>query len=388
MSVKSVRCVLGAFVLAALLFLLPTLVAAAEEEIDWNRARTLNQKAQRGGALTPEEQAYLERARQARSQPEAEVPPARSETGLVPLTELEKGDYKGEGGGLYGGGQNSPPADHLKAAQAEAAKVQPLDAQGRPSPEGKIAVVSIGMSNTSQEFTRFKEIADADPEKSPRLVIVNGAQGGQDAPAWANPGPPAQGRPDVWGVLDARLKDAGVAPAQVQVIWLKQALVQPSRFGQFPDHARRLQEDVIPAFNRLKARYPNLRIAYLSSRIYAGYATTALNPEPYAYESAFAVRWLIQAQIKGDPRLNCLPERGEVKAPLVLWGPYLWGDGVKPRKADGLVWKREDLGPDGTHPSDSGRQKVAELLLTFFKTDPTARPWFVGGAASLGLRAP
>jgi len=388
MSVKSVRCVLGAFVLAALLFLLPTLVAAAEEEIDWNRARTLNQKAQRGEALTPEEQTYLERARQARSQLQAEVPPARSETGLVPLTELEKGDYKGEGGGLYGSGQNSPPADHLKAAQAEAAKVQPLDAQGKPSPEGKIALVSIGMSNTSQEFTRFKEIADADPEKSPRLVIVNGAQGGQDAPAWANPGPPAQGRPDVWGVLDARLKDAGVAPAQVQVIWLKQALVQPSRFGRFPDHARRLQEDVVTALDRLKARYPNLRIAYLSSRIYAGYATTALNPEPYAYESAFAVRWLIRAQIKGDPRLNCLPERGEVKAPLVLWGPYLWGDGVKPRKADGLVWKREDLGPDGTHPSDSGRQKVAELLLAFFKTDPTARPWFVGGAAPPGLRAP
>jgi len=306
------------------------------------------------------------------------VPAAKAETGLVPLTELEKGDYKGESGGLYGNGQNTPLADHLKAAQAEAAKVQPLDAEGKPAADGKIALVSIGMSNTSQEFARFKEVADADPEKSPRVVVVNGAQGGQDAAAWANPEPLAQGRPDVWGVLETRLKEAGVAPAQVQVIWLKQALIQPARLGQFPDHARKIEEDVIPALNRLKARYPNLRIAYLSSRIYAGYATTALNPEPYAYEGAFAVRWLIQAQIKGDPRLNYLPERGEVKAPLLLWGPYLWGDGVKPRKADGLVWKREDLGPDGTHPSDSGRQKVADLLLTFFKTDATARPWFVG----------
>jgi hypothetical protein len=376
--------VLGAGLLAALLFLLSNFAVAAEEEIDWNRARTLNQKAQRGEALTPEEQAYLDRARQARarqgtgarSQPE--VPPAKAETGLVPLTELEKGDYKGESGGLYGNGQNTPLADHLKAAQAEAAKVQPLDAEGKPAADGKIALVSIGMSNTSQEFARFKEVADADPEKSPRVVVVNGAQGGQDAAAWANPGPLAQGRPDVWGVLETRLKEAGVAPAQVQVIWLKQALIQPARLGQFPDHARKIEEDVIPALNRLKAKYRNLRVAYLSSRIYAGYATTALNPEPYAYESAFAVRWLIQAQSKGDPRLNYSPERGEVKAPLLLWGPYLWGDGVKPRKADGLVWKREDLGPDGTHPSDSGRQKVADLLLTFFKTDATARPWFVG----------
>lgn len=382
MSGKCVCCVLRVWVLATLFLLLSNFAVAAEEEIDWNRARTLNRKAQRGEALTPEEQAYLQRARQARGQqgpgqPPAPVPPAKAETGLVPLTELEKGDYKGEGGGLYGNGQNTPPADHLKAAQAEAAKVQPLDAEGKPAADGKIALVSIGMSNTSQEFSRFKEIADADPEKSPRVVVLNGAQGGQDAAAWANPGPPVQGRPDVWGVLETRLKEAGVAPAQVQVIWLKQALIQPSRFGQFPDHARKLEEDVIPALNRLKAKYPNLRIAYLSSRMYAGYATTALNPEPYAYESAFAVRWLIQAQIKGDPRLNYLPERGEAKAPLLLWGPYFWGDGVKPRKADGLVWKREDLGPDGTHPSDSGRQKVADLLLTFFRTDPTARPWFV-----------
>jgi len=378
--------VLAAGVLAALFFLLSSFAVGAEEEIDWNRARTLNQKAQRGEALTAEEQAYLQRARAARAnqqgsgQPAGQVPPAKAETGLVPLTELEKGDYKGESGGLYGNGQNMPPAEHLKAAQAEAAKVQPLDAEGKSSPDGKIGLVSIGMSNTSQEFSRFKEVADADPEKSPLVVVVNGAQGGQDAAAWANPAPPAPGRPDVWGVLETRLKEAGVTPAQVQVVWLKQALIQPARLGEFPAHARKLEEDIIVALNRLKATYPNLRIAYLASRIYAGYATTALNPEPYSYESAFAVRWLIQAQMKGDPRLNYLPERGEVKAPLFLWGPYLWGDGVKPRAADGLVWKREDLGPDGTHPSDTGRQKVADLLLTFFKTDPTARPWFVGEA--------
>ena len=42
----------------------------------------------------------------------------------------------------------------------------------------------------------------------------------------------------------------------------------------------------------------------------------------------------------------------------------------------GLVWKREDLAGDGTHPSQSGRQKVAELLLTFFKTSMNAKGWF------------
>jgi hypothetical protein len=66
-----------------------------------------------------------------------------------------------------------------------------------------------------------------------------------------------------------------------------------------------------------------------------------------------------------------------VKAPLLLWGPYLWADGVTPRKGDGLVWERKDLAADGVHPSPSGRQKVADQLLKFFKTDPSARTWFV-----------
>ena len=39
----------------------------------------------------------------------------------------------------------------------------------------------------------------------------------------------------------------------------------------------------------------------------------------------------------------------------------------------------EDLAGDGTHPSPSGRRKVAGLLLRFLKTDPTARAWFAAG---------
>ena len=78
------------------------------------------------------------------------------------------------------------------------------------------------------------------------------------------------------------------------------------------------------------------------------------------------MRWLIQDQIKGEPGLNHDPGRGAVKAPLLLWGPYLWADGVKPRKGDGLVWEREDLAGDGAHPSDEraaeGRRPAAEVL--------------------------
>ena len=78
-------------------------------------------------------------------------------------------------------GATEPPADHKKAALAAAAKIVPLDADGKPAPDGKIVLLGIGMSNTTMEYSRFKQLADADADKSPRLVIVDGAQGGQAA---------------------------------------------------------------------------------------------------------------------------------------------------------------------------------------------------------------
>ena len=62
--------------------------------------------------------------------------------------------------------------------------------------------------------------------------------------------------------------------------------------------------------------------------------------------------------------------------PLFEWGPYLWTDGEKGRALDGLKWLKEDCGPDGTHPSNSGQQKVAQLLLGFMTSNAHAKPWF------------
>jgi hypothetical protein len=370
----------GLYVFA--LWLLAVVIASAaragDEPIDWQRASELRRREQQRQTLTEEEQAYLERAKEIRRQQTRQnVPPApRETTGLVPVTETGEDLYKGQTGGLYGHGQNVPPEAHLLAAQQQAGLIQPLDPNGTPTADGRIVLISLGMSNTTQEFSVFKGLADADPNKSPQVLIVDCAQGGQAALQWAHPADNPN-RPSPWVVMDERLQKAHAEPNQVQVVWMKQAEMGPAQYGAFPAHAETLRDNMATILRMLKARFPNLRLAYLSSRIYAGYATTVLNPEPYAYESAFAVRWLLEAQIANDPNLNYDPARGEVKAPLLLWGPYLWADGVKPRQSDGLVWLREDLGPDGTHPSPSGRQKVAEMLLTFFKTDPTAKQWFV-----------
>jgi hypothetical protein len=295
----------------------------------------------------------------------------RPSTGLKPLTEMTADDrYQGEDGGLYGRGKNEPTGELAAAAKRETAKVRPLDKDGRPDADGIIGLVSISMSNATQEFSLFKQLADADPAKSPLIKVVDCAQGGQAMAQWATP----DARP--WAEAARRLERAGVSPNQVQVAWVKLANVGPT--GVLGVHGKKLATDTRAVVQIAKAKFPNLRVVYLGSRIYGGYANTPLNPEPYAYEGAFVCRWLIRDQAQGDADLNFDPARGAAKAPLLLWGPYLWADGTTPRKSDGLVWERKDLTDrDGTHPTDSGRRKVAELLLTFFKTDPYASTWFV-----------
>jgi hypothetical protein len=332
------------------------------DDKEWDRFARLMLKRRSGGSLTEDEKDFLRSKRKEwMGKMEGSVAPAKPSMGLMPLTDLGKKKYKEERGGLYGEGKNRPSGELEKAIASALSRVQALDAEGKPAASGKIGFISIGMSNTTMEFSRFKEAADEDKDKSPQVVVVDCAQGGKDAAAWVDAIGEKDGNP--WSVAAGRLKEAGVSPSQVQVVWLKQALANPQRYGEFPGHAKKLQEDETAILQELKRSYPNLQLAYLSSRIYAGYASTSLNPEPYAYESGFAVRWLIQQQ-----------DLKSGTAPVALWGPYLWQDGIKGKD---LAWQREDFGGDGTHPSESGQQKVVGQLLQFFKSDPSAKPWFL-----------
>ena len=276
---------------------------------------------------------------------------------LVALTDLGSGLYHGFQGGLYPGGKNTPPARYLAKGRAAAAHVIPRGPAGRPSPNGRIVLLSIGMSNAEEEFGAFDSLA-ARSDLDPHLTIVDGAQGHDDARMASDPESPD------WNVVLQRLNAAGVTPLQVQAVWLKEAIAFPS--GPFPSDAQRLQSDLGTIVAILHHRFPNLRLVYVSSRTYGGYSKNRLNPEPYAYDSGFAVKWLIQQRI--DSRQP---------GPWLGWGPYLWADGTNGRR-DGFDWTCQDVGNDGTHPSAAGSRKIGEVLLGFFRTDPTARPWFVG----------
>lgn len=309
----------------------------------------------------------------------------------VALIDMGSANYLGFSGGLYPGG-NTMPTAHAAAGRVKAAAIEPLDREGRPSSGGAYVLLSIGMSNTTQEFCSagsappcspwsFMGQAEADPEVNDNeLRMVNGAAGGKTSVFWDAPSDVDYDR-----VRDTRLAPQGLAEPQVQIAWLKLANPRPTvSLPSAQADAYTMLGQLGDVVRALKVRYPNLRQVFASSRIYGGYANTDLNPEPYAYESGLAVRWLIEAQIRqmaaagrpADARAGDL--NYETVAPWIAWGPYLWADGLNAR-SDGLIWERGDLDSDGTHPSRSGETKVGGMLLAFFKQSPYTRCWFATG---------
>jgi hypothetical protein len=318
----------------------------------------------------------------------------RTDATRVPLTELADGCYLAYRGGLYPNGSNELPAAHLAAGRAAAAQIVPRDVNGAPSASGRYVLLSIGMSNTTQEFCNdggqprsclqpgfvARAAADVAVNQS-TLAIVNGAASGRTASSWTSaPSAEYDRIRDVW------LTPLGLSEQQVQIAWVKVANPQPTvRLPNEASDAFVLTRQIGDIARALKTRYPNLRQIFLSSRIYAGYATTALNPEPYAFENGFSVKWAIESQIDqaaggaGDGRTGDLRYETGI-APWMAWGPYLWAAGTDAR-GDGLTWVVGDFAADGTHPATPGREKVATMLLTFFKTSPVTACWFLAGQA-------
>lgn len=146
-------------------------------------------------------------------------------------------------------------------------------------------LVSVGMSNTLIETNGLISLAASYQNLNPSLVIVNGAEGGEDAHTLiSNPGP-------YWTYVNNQLNASKVTAQQVEAAWLKEADASPT--GSQITYAEVLSGQLITILQMMLQNFPNLKLVHLSSRIYAGYASTTLNPEPYAYTSGFAVRWTI-----------------------------------------------------------------------------------------------
>ncbi len=327
------------------------------------------------------------------AEPAKDEPPRFDTSELKPLTDMKADDaYHGFKGGLYPEGKNERPAAHEKAGQELAAKVRLLDRDGKPSALGKIVLLTIGFSNTLQCSKGFLDAAHEDKDVNPHVVLVNGAQGGRSAFMIQNPDDGSIGEQYWKEWVAGKLKAADVTAAQVQVIWLKEtdaalgaAVLKmlgvkdyepPTKQG-FPRGARTLQGELEKIVQALPRLYPNVKLVYVSSRSFGGWAKREGNKEPFSYETGYAVKWLIEKQLAGDPDLNFDPARGPVKAPWLSWGPYLWANGEH-KRGDGFSFRLDDYREDDRmHHSADGIKKMGGVLLRFFKIDATTKGWFV-----------
>jgi hypothetical protein len=252
----------------------------------------------------------------------------------------------------------------------------------------KIGRISIGMCNSSKEFAGQLGVQDATQAfvyrvmkdsfgqkwKNPKLVVVDCAQAHMSADEWASD----DNNLTPWVELDRRLREnspGGRVSQQVQIVWLKEALAGPEEaFGPWPIHAQDLQDFLETILDRLvddtfAYHLENLKMVFFSRRSRAWTMNHDgmhdHSPEPYAYETGFADKWVIQEKIDNE----------QPDWPWLSWGPYIWADGLKPR-SDRFKWFCTDV-QDCVHPTDTGVGKVADQLLAFFKTDPVARPWFL-----------
>jgi hypothetical protein len=326
----------------------------------------------------------------------------------TPLVDFQPGQlYLGQfPGNLYENGSNSAPSDYDALGQSIAAQVVPLNAAGNQDfRAGKIVALSVGMSNTADEWcgqstactsrgmnSSFMDQAARDPAVNhTTLTLLNGAYSGQDATTWACAievcGGGTQNQYD--RIRDTVLIPNGLTEAQVQVVWLKQADRRNTYFLPNPRaDAYMLEAEMGQILRALHTRWPHVKLVFLSSRIYAGYAGTATvqgrdqGPiEPFAYETGFALKWLVQAKIDQWRRGVIDPVAGDLSGiPFLAWdeNTYLWGSGRQnPSGSHALSWASQDYEHDMIHPDTAGIAKVGSRLLQFFKSSAYTRSWFL-----------
>jgi hypothetical protein len=275
--------------------------------------------------------------------------------GLVPLT--TEGFYERDGKkyerGLYPGGKNEMPAEHRAVGEKLAAAIT-------PDRSGFLIAGVIGHSNPRDYFRGFtehlKEKAAAG-EVNPKLHLQSHCQGGVMSGEWAK---------------TARDKKLPLSP-DTQVLFLLTSIHNATPKAtkakspevlemNFEQRTAALKKDMKDILQAAAEHCPNLKIAYLGCDTWRGYSGL----EPHVYEEAFAVKSLIEDQIKGDPELAFTGDKRKV--PWLAWGGYIWEPNAP----------RERFVKDGVHASPEGIKFVVGRWHELLAKDSTSRGWYLG----------
>ncbi|MFN3940689.1 MAG: hypothetical protein ACK4IY_08875 [Chitinophagales bacterium] len=280
-------------------------------------------------------------------------------TPFIPLADLTTSHFMEYTGGKYPDGKNAIPYLHFKSGMFYAQNIKPLQPDGSENAQqGKIGFLILGFSTAAMTGNFFKLLC-RQQQINNRIRICIGAQGGMDMNTMIN------NNTNYWSkVLDV-LSDDSLSKKQIQIIWLSTGDIQAYSLP-FPEQSFVQVEKFQKILQTIKVEFPNCKLVFISDRTYAGYidanALAAL-AEPTAYYNSWAVKFLIENQIKNISGFTY------DALPFIDWGPMLWTNGVTGNNA-GYSWDCADAGKGGIHPTARGRAKEAALLFLFFKQHP------------------
>ncbi|HRG26602.1 MAG TPA: T9SS type A sorting domain-containing protein [Chitinophagales bacterium] len=313
---------------------------------------------------------------------QAQLNCANDSTGLIPITDLGTDFYEGTWqGGLYQGGSNIPPVGHLNKGIGIVKKLKPLDSLGNVNyATGKIVLAGFGASTVGGPFNHMIQLMKDYTDLNPCMKSVNAANGSDGITAMYI------GNEEYWDYIEIfKLGEKDLKPIQVQVGWLMHSSRIDSNGSDINSYTDSLIKRFTIALNAMQYYYPNLKLVFVSGFPYGGYADPSkalyhVIKEPSSYHHNFAMKELIRRQISGDPTLK-YKEPGK-QVPYLIWGPPLWADGKNPRDYDGLTWNCEAefaIDGGGYHLTNEGKDKLANILLDFFRTDTLSESWFMDG---------
>jgi hypothetical protein len=394
-------------------------------------------------------------------------------SGTVAINDLGTSTYQGlYQGGFYPNGLNAVPSGHDTDGLAFAGQIQRLSTSGAPSASGKIILMSAGMSVALGEFSVFIQTANATGQVASSVVMNNQAVSNNDLPLWfpgtAGVSPTActvsgnqcsfpSGAANEYDRICNNLPNNSMSCNQAQAMWIDQSngVVHQYENGCWSSgsgsstvytkcnplnttstsnntiqntDAYNVEWELGQMMRSASGRMPNLKLAFFSSRVYGGYCKIGCaDPEPVDYEKAFAIKWLIEAQINevtayqnntnigaavidsvaGDLcylSTGCGPGSSASVVPWLGWADaepsqsddaqlysaYFWANGNTPRVADGLTWCHGSItpqaapcgstehfsSPDWLHLSAAGATQAGTLLSNFFLHSKYTKPWF------------
>jgi hypothetical protein len=280
-------------------------------------------------------------------------------SGLKPFT--DGAPYLGKfETGLYPGGKNAVPDAHRKAGERLAATIQPLDAEGRSADGGRILALVLGHSNCSMYFSALNDrFAKNAALLHPRFELINAAVGGQQLPEIVR----LQG--PVWDKARKLTARDGYSPLQIQVLFLHTTYhgwknVARTPAEAFPDAMEKMEADLATVLAHALQTYPNVKLAYLTADGFRHFTDF----EPHVWREAFAIKWLIENQIRKAEKTAY--EGEQRRLPWLQWGPYIWDNS----------WGREYF-TDGVHPAGKALDVVVDKYWSFLAQDPVTRLWLL-----------